>query len=168
MDRADLIRSCLPLARRIARVRFASLPIDGYDRDDFESEATLALIRAADSYNPLLGKFPVHAAVCIRHHFRKLNDAANNGTRHAGPHAELKDVADHRPGDPAEEAEHRETLARLGNYVAALPPGQRDALNCRLAGMNQESIALRLGITQQAVQFRQRRAVETLSYRFAG
>ncbi|WP_445150891.1 RNA polymerase sigma factor [Baekduia sp. Peel2402] len=69
-------------------------------------------------------------------------------------------------GDPACEAERRATVVRVRAAVAALPPGQRDAVFLYyLAGLSRAEVAEHLGTAESAVRTRLHKARATLRAR---
>jgi RNA polymerase sigma factor (sigma-70 family) len=164
-----LITESLDWANSIAVAYAAS--IRHVDVKDIKQEASIALCRAADTYDPSRNvPFRAYAHRCITN---RLDSLYRAGQKQA--HEEttldtaffLDDVNDETfkdqiPAievDAAREAHRNEVRHALAEGMNRLTPNQRDILEARSRGESFREIADRLGVTKQAVKSAAERAL---------
>lgn len=165
MDRNDLIEHNLPLAEVIA-LEYANIP--GSSVDDARSEAYMALIRAADSYDSEKGEFIHFASRVMRNalnslyakqlryarvfpksledpvDWSKLNAAT--GIDGSSDQMQLSDLKQ----NVFKEVRRQETLAALGAVLNLLSPRERLLVDGLRNGNSYAEIGENLGVTKQA------------------
>lgn len=146
-----LVRRYRPLARSVSRLYFAA----GYDSDDLEQEALVALLLAARRFDASCGiTFAGFARTLIQ---RRLVDVVKYSRRvrrlRPGIVGEWDDdrVASPAPG-PQELVEQRETFAALAAAVRALTDLEREALGSVVAGVPYKRTGLVAKQVDNAVQ----------------
>jgi len=132
--RDRLVLSHLWLAEVLAR-RPPLSPGGLLDREDLVAAAYIGLIRAADRWQPRLGRFKSYASSMIYGTIRTaIRDASGNPRRNARPpHCSLDAVADpaaNGRSDPAAIAEHRcELRVALHAFARVLTPNERRVID---------------------------------------
>jgi len=159
MSPEDLVQSCLPLARGIA-FKFAR----SYPRldDEFESDALLALWRAAQQYIPGRSKFTTYASASVRYACLGILD------RHRAKKRSLRCVS----LNPHDEFDLAATIpAKLPAIGAALeareildllPPDLVAEAELFAEGFAVKDIAAAAGASRQARHDRRRRVAKKM------
>jgi RNA polymerase sigma-70 factor (ECF subfamily) len=144
------------------RTGVASIRHPVADREDYLQVGAAAIVEAADRYEPHRGTaFTTYAWRAARDAMlaeaRRLRWRRQAAPRPGRQIVSLEAVLDpeDRGDDLGEHAAATEDQVVLLAAVAALPPGQRDAVRLHyFADLDQAETARRLGITQSAVSLR--------------
>lgn len=161
---AMLLRLCLPLVRAEARAQ--GVPPDHVD--DVVQETLLTIHRVRHTYDPTRPFTPWLRAIAAR----RAVDGLRRRIRHQARelHAPLAYETHPDPAAPAWSGLiHAERAQRLGAEVAALPEGQRQAVE--ELGMRENTLAeasARTGRTPGALKVNLHRALKALRQRLAG
>lgn len=163
--KGELFREGEPLAMRAASHFMRSLP--GMTPAEVKQEARLALLKAAQSFNPEMGAFEPFARRVV---YNALKDAYRSEMRRAGHNdlslqhrallfdgergASLLDSITSRVPSPAETAERTELREVMGDILAKLPEKPRVLASALMEGKNYTEIANELGVSRQTIQAR--------------
>jgi len=162
-DTPSLVINHLELAKKIAAKYFN---IRGMTREEVLSEANLALIRAAKSFDPTKGVFAPYAYIVIKNTlnslfvkqvksgqmFPKSIDETIIGS--AQMDTSIGNMAQNHPDsrqNVVKAVRSRETERRLKIIVAKLSPKERVIIDCLRKGMSLSDIGKKLGVSKQAV-----------------
>lgn len=164
MHPQNLAEEHLYLAELIA-FDYAKLP--GCPWDEARSEASLALMRAADAFDPAKGEFIPFSAKVIRNALNslyakqlrllKIFPKSIDGPidrqepeRNLEAHSDAGDLA----GDPREDVRkhvrHRETSSVVDSLMNLLSPRERSVIEALRIGTTYSEIGTSLGISKQA------------------
>jgi RNA polymerase sporulation-specific sigma factor len=147
------------LARHIASAYF----LPGYDRDDLDQEAMLALLDAHRRYNPAIGEFRPFAGVVIRRRLVTLLKLGNskrqrlfNGALRVvhidGEQHDAVDLAADPQADPVEQLALREELSRIRQAARALTPLELRCLGVIVGGGSYADTGVPFKSVDNAVQ----------------
>jgi RNA polymerase sporulation-specific sigma factor len=161
-DQKRLIDENLVWAHSIAGAYAAS--IRHVDVKDIKQEASIALCRAADTYDPSRNvPFRAYAHRCITN---RLDSLYRAGQKQVHEETTLdtafflddvndETIKDQIPAlevDAAREAHRNEVRRALAEGMSRLTPNQRDILEARSRGESYQEIGDRLGVRKQAVK----------------
>ena len=171
-EQRALAEQYLPMAKAIARPLKRAWPTD---RDDFESAAQLALVEAAQSFDPSRNvKFATFARYrilgALRDVQRSLVVAGYRGDLKNAPAIssltaeaeEFGKVFDSRPDEPV--GQELETLDFMETYLRKLPP--KHAAACRaiyLDDCSQSEAADRVGCSKSRLSYIHKESMEILN-----
>jgi RNA polymerase sigma factor (sigma-70 family) len=159
-----LLRECVPVIART--VRALGLPPDRVE--DVVQETLLTIHRARATYDPARPFLPWLRAIARR---RAIDAARLSGRQGAREVHDPDAYENHASGDDAaSEAIERQDRARLvGEAVAALPTGQRQAVeHLALADRSLDEAAALTGRSKGALKVNLHRALKALRTRFGG
>ncbi|HST73774.1 MAG TPA: sigma-70 family RNA polymerase sigma factor [Acetobacteraceae bacterium] len=160
----QLLRDCVPVIART--VRGLGLPPDRVE--DVVQETLLTIHRARATYDPARPFLPWLRAIARRRAIDAARLTGRQGAREVhDPEAYEGYASD---GDAASEAIERQDRARLvGEAVAALPAGQRQAVeHLALADRSLDEAAALTGRSKGALKVNLHRALKALRTRFGG
>jgi len=149
MDEESLASSFLPLARSMASKYHL-------DREEAESEAIVALVNAAKSYDPARGSFVAYARVCISN---SLNALYNDTIKRAGviPLSRFEERRNweeelHSKMPPQTDmTELVESMMAMKQFIQSLSPEGKLLLKLKAKGKTQRQIADSMGVSQTTV-----------------
>lgn len=160
---AALLRACLPVIERVARVK--GVPLDRMD--DVVQEVLLAVHRARRTYNPARPFLPWLRVIAQRRATDSFREQSRQHAREVSEPASYEAHPD--PAAPADQAlGQAEQAARLAVAVAALPNRQREAME--ILGRHDLTLseaAARTGRTTGALKVSLHRALSSLRNSFA-
>lgn len=153
----DLLKTCLPLVASIARVQ----GVRGEAVDDVVQDTLMTLHAARASYDPARPFLPWLSAITRRRAIDRLRRA---GRRPQEVHDPLAFDAEVDPGPaPGARLESQERGAALARAVAALPDGQRQAVeHLGLRELSLEETAALTGRSKGALKVNLHRALKAL------
>lgn len=160
-----LLRACLPLIAATARRQGVAEP----QVDDVVQETLITLHRVRHTYDPSRPFRPWLRAIAQRRALDLLRHQGRRGRRETTAEAEAADmVPDPAPG-PAQMLEGRQFAEQLNRAVAALPPGQREAVTrLALAGETLQEAAAASGRSTGALKVNLHRALAALRRTLGG
>jgi RNA polymerase sigma-70 factor (ECF subfamily) len=139
---ARLLRDILPFLRVLARRRCR----DPDRCEDVVQDVLLTLHRVRHTYEPARPFTPWLAAICERRSIDALRRRARVGAHETSDERAYETFADPRANKDVQASEQAQALAAM---VAALPPGQREALE--LLKVKQMSLAEASAVSGQSV-----------------
>ena len=138
------------------------------DRDEVESDACLALCRAAQHYDPERGEFAPFAAAFIQN---RLRDTGRRLALQAGRHVSLEDPAN-APAleaavscDPDEAVALPSELMAMRRAVDSLSPNVTAVLAGTITGIRDIEMSERLGVSSESVRKIRERGISRLRSR---
>lgn len=152
-----LLKACLPLVSAIARTQ----GVRGEAVDDVVQDTLMTVHRARASYDPARPFLPWLRAITQRRAIDRLRRAGRRPKEIHDPLAYEAEV-DTGPA-PGQGLEARDRSVRLARAVAALPDGQRQAVeHLGLSEMSLDETAALTGRTKGALKVNLHRALKTL------
>lgn len=161
------------LAHIIARRFHATL--SELDYEDVASEATRALVKAAETFDLKKAKFTTYAATVIENRlcdvydkqqrYRKIFEPALDSPRAEANDATYEPLQDLLPTpevDPARQAHRNEMSRDITEMVKELEGKQKVVVEGIMNGESYQTIADRLGVSKQAVQQMAKRCFPSL------
>lgn len=165
---AELLTRILPRLRTMARQNLppkSQLRL-GFDSEDLLQEGLLQLVRQVDTF-----RGTTWAEFLAFAHSILTQKTAQQARRHTVRRNEFQSTFDSSalPSDdptPSVNASTAEDKKRVKLLVGTLPEPYREAIELRLQGFENQAIAERLGISEEAVRQRLSRAVKMLQERW--
>ena len=172
-DSKDLVKANLKLVVHLAK-KYQGM---GIPLDDLISEGTIGLCKAAEMYNPTLGKFSSYAAAWIKALIRQsLNNTSRGiripthkiGNKETHPVITELETAYRVSVQPAVEEDYSEDdiSYKLNSIIDVLKPKQQEIIRMKFGIGEMErktsDIAKELGLTVQAVNANIRNALKIL------
>jgi RNA polymerase sigma-70 factor (ECF subfamily) len=158
-----VLRDCVPIVRRVARAQGA----DANSVDDVVQDVLITLHGARASYDPSRSFVAWLTAITQRRAIDLLRKQTRRGAREV--HAPLAVETHAGEGNPEADAALSSEARRLRAAVAALPEGQREAVETLALEENSlEDASKRTGRTKSALKVNLHRAIKTLRTRMGG
>ena len=165
---AELLMTVLPQLRTMARKNLPSRsPLRlGFDSEDLLQEGLMQLVRQVETF-----RGTTWAEFLSFAHAIMTQKTAQQARRHTVRRNEFESTFDSSSltsddPTPSVNAQAAEDQKRVRLLVETLPEPYRLAIELRLQGMDNASIAERLGITDEAVRQRLSRAIKLLQERW--